>query len=112
MQKITSNKGITLTYLIITLIVLSILTGTILISTDGATKLKRITNMYNDLEILEEQVNIYYNENNKLPTSKRIAEDFIILLGDKRNSNDDNNYYLIDINLLADINLNYGKGKT
>lgn len=112
MQKIKDNKGITLTYLIITLIAVSILTSTILISTDGVGKINKATNMYNDLEVLEEAVNVYYTKNNKLPLGKKVSEDFIIVVGNQRNPNDDDNYYLININLLKNININYGKGKT
>ena len=66
-NKIKQEKGITLSILVITVIVMLIITGTLVYNAQDTAQLKKLTNLYNDIELLEEKVSEYYNEYGKIP---------------------------------------------
>jgi len=101
-----NSKGITLITLVLTIVLLIILTFTISINIDQY-KIEKIKNNFrSDITALEEEINQYYARIHELPIINKYI-DTTRLIGIK-NVNDNDEYYVIDINQL-DVSLNYGK---
>ena len=66
-NKIKQEKGVTLSILVITIIVLLILTSTLIYNAKGSIHIQNTTKLYNDLELLREKVSEYYNEYGEIP---------------------------------------------
>lgn len=108
MNKLVNESGVTLSILVLTIVVMAILTTTIGISVSGYADIKTLKTYYNDLEIVREKVEVYYEKNKELPVSETITFNIPALLGNSRNSNDGDVYYKVDLSLLDDMNLTYG----
>lgn len=108
-MKIKEQSGITLFILIITVVIMLMLAGTVAMSISGYGEVKRLKNLVGDLEILQEKVDIYYEKNGELPSGSVVNSGVVSLLGDSRNLNDNDVYYKIDLQLLENMTLNYGK---
>lgn len=108
MNKLVNESGVTLSILVLTIVVMAILTTTIGISVSGYADIKTLKTYYNDLEIVREKVEVYYEKNKELPVSETITFNMPALLGNSRNSNDGDVYYKVDLSLLDDMNLTYG----
>ena len=100
-----NEKAITLITLVITVVILIILTFTITINIDQYGNQRRKSNFEVDLQRLKEQIDQYYARNNKLPIINPYTN--ISMLKGITNINDNDKYYVIDLNKL-DITLNYG----
>jgi len=101
-----SNKGITLTSLIVTIIIILILTTIIVKDTYTGKDYKSYKLMCADVEMLEEKILIYYNKYGELPTSNLSQED-----GGKIQENldkDPEDMKRVDTSRLSGITLNYG----
>lgn len=63
----------------------------------------RLDDFYNDLKILEDKVSYYYDEYGGIPVKEEYTgpENFKI----QKNEDDSNNYYIIDISSLENLNL-------
>lgn len=70
-------------------------------------ELSKLNNMYKDIEILEDKIDIYYLNNKKLPVDDKIVKRF----EDSINPNDNDIYYEIELEKLDNINLTYGSKK-
>ena len=110
-MNIKEQKGITLFILVITVVIMSILAGTVAVSIRGYGDLADLKNLASDLQNLREKVDIYYEKYNELPVSNVITEDFATLLGDKKNGNDGALYYKINLQFLDSLSLTYGLEK-
>ncbi len=114
MQK-KNNKGITLVILVITILIMFILlTVTVNISSNRFI-LAKINNMYSDIDQLEDEINLYYMQNDKLPVIENVndvyrLQDVSKIKKEVFNVNDNEKYYIIDFDKLDLINMNYGKG--
>ena len=101
------EKGITLAILIITLMVMVILAGTTIYTINKSPNAEELNNMYADIENLDNNITLYYSRNGELPIKgekiENIPEDMSI------NSNDNENYYEIDLGKLENVSLNFGK---
>ena len=73
MNKLKDSKGITLLALTITIIVMMILSGTLIISTNNQLKIKKVNNLYSDIELLNNKVSEYYIKNKTLPIKGEYA---------------------------------------
>ena len=108
MKKIKQEKGITLSTLVITIIVLLILTSTLIYNTKGSIRIQNRTKLYNDIELLKEKVSEYYNEYGKIPANIEYTN-----IGNLSNilskNNDTGKFYVIDLEAMKGITLNYGK---
>ena len=69
MNKIKTQKGITMIALVITVIILLILTNVLVYNAQDSVYIKKINNLYNDIEQLREKVSDYYNEYGKVPAN-------------------------------------------
>lgn len=108
------QKGITILSLSITLILMGIIAGTVIAQSMNYSSTKGIKNLYNDLELLQNKINLYYIKYGDIP-KKDLYDynntDFINNNSDK-NAEDNNVYYVIDLEALDNISLsNYPSGE-
>ena len=105
-RRYKNNKGITLISLIITVAVMLIIVGTTVYTSLDRFEINRLKKMYNDIELLSDKVENYYLKYNGLPIKEQYT--YTTLDFDK-NANDNGNYYIIDLEAIEGISLNYGK---
>ena len=113
------ENGVTLIALSITLIVLMIVTGITISSSKNQLAIKKVNNLYADIDSISSKVADYYLENNSLPIfENQYVNDKTELEtlfknnkgdGDSINVNDDGAYYVINLIKLSNLTLNYGK---
>ena len=101
---IKNNKGITMITLIITIVIISIISGVTIYESVQNVKARKIDLLYADLELLEDKVNTYYLNNGGLPIKEEFkgSENFKTV----KNVNDNDVYYVIDISSLDGVSLN------
>lgn len=111
MKKLLKNqKGVTLIALMLTIVILAILAGIAIGNIDMGTDIRNYNYMCADIELLEDKILAYYNENGTIPKGDLVASPE---LGGQESTRDaGGNYYKIDISKLSNITLNYGGGKT
>ncbi|MDO5557160.1 MAG: type II secretion system protein [Clostridia bacterium] len=113
-MNLRKNNGITMVSLVLTIMILLIITGCVLSIKNPLPSAKRLSNFKNDLLKLEKCVDAYYLQNSTLPILENISYTNISMLtGTIKNPNDNENYFVIDLDLLVDdsnrrITLNYG----
>ena len=107
-NKIKQEKGVTLSILVITIIVLLILTSTLIYNAKGSIHIQNITKLYNDIELLREKVSEYYNEYGEIP-GKIEYKNIRNLSNVLSKNNDTGKFYVIDLEAMKGISLNYGK---
>jgi len=98
------EKGITLTVLVITMLLMGIIVGTTFKLSNDNLNLKHVNSMYTDLESLKDSIFTYYNKYGTLPLGDKYLgpNDFL----SAANVNDEaDEYYLIDISKLENITL-------
>lgn len=124
-----SNKGVTLMALTITIIVMLIITSTVIYNTNNYVKTEKINKLYNDMESLNAKIEEYYLKFGEVPTvgndvycNKETLKNLLnvnstvnnveLLTTDNTiiNPNDSNEYYIIDLEKLDGLTLNYGYG--
>ena len=122
-MKLKNNKGVTLIALVVTVIILLLITGAIIYNTKNQITVKKIDNLYIDLDTIKTKVNEYYLNYGELP----VLCDYLdkIQLIDLMNENasvrgatlsydsavnpdDGDEYYVIDLEKLDGLTLNYG----
>ncbi len=106
MKKINfkENKGITVTSTVITVLLMIIILSVITFSTTNGLSVKKLNNMYADIQLLEDKIAMYYLDKGSLPTS---GSSITISTGlGNRNPNDNNVYYKIDVSQLSNLTLN------
>lgn len=107
-NKIKQEKGITLSTLVVTIIVLLIITSTLIYNAKDTVQIQKITKLYNDIELLREKVSEYYNEYGEIPAKIKYTN--IGGLADVLSKNNDTgDFYVIDLEAMKGITLNYGK---
>lgn len=107
-NKIKKENGITLSTLVITIIVLLIITSTLIYNANDTIQVQKRTKLYNDIELLREKVSEFYNEYGELPAKTKYTN--IGGLSDVlSNNNDIGDFYVIDLEAMKGITLNYGK---
>ena len=105
---IKKESGVTMVALIITVIILLILTSMLVYNATDSVHIKALTNLYNDVELLREKVSEYYNEYGKIPAKVKYknTDELSSVLSSK---NDTGDFYVIDLEAMKGITLNYGK---
>ena len=104
---IKNEKGITLVTLIAAIVIMLIISSTLIYNANVGASTKRLNNMYSDITILKGKIDIYYSKYGTLPILHKYTKiDNIKEL----NNNDNENFYIIDIESLENLTLNYGKG--
>ena len=103
MKQLKQNKGIALLTLIIIIIILTILAGTVYITSSDSLKVKRINNLYSDIKILDDKIFVYYSKYGKLPVLEEysVGNEFWEIKSFK----DNERYYVIDKSKLNNLSL-------
>lgn len=109
--KIKNEKGITMVALVITVLILLILTNMLVYNAQDNIYIRAVTNLYNDIDILREKVSEYYNEYGKIPAEIKYTneEQLQNLSSVLSTQNDTGDFYVIDLEAMQGITLNYGK---
>lgn len=102
-----SEKGITLLTLVITIVLMIILTFTISVNIQPYKEQRAKTNFEQDMQNLREEILQLYARTKWVPIRNPYTN--TSMLEDIKNVNDNENYYVIDINYL-DVTLNNGAG--
>ena len=105
-MKKSKETGITLITLAIAVVILVIISSLLVYNAKTGIKLRNLDMMYNDIELLSDKVNSYYTKYGALPASIEYIEDIAF----EPEPNDSTIYYVIDLNALEGISLNYGYG--
>lgn len=105
--KLKENKGITLVTLILAIVIMLIISSILIYNAGTATKTKALNSMYNDISALTNKIQIYYSKYGEIPI---IKEQYINVESIKFiNQNDNDKYYVIDLEALENVKLSYGK---
>ena len=109
MQKIKSERGITLVALTITVIILLIVSSMLIYNANDNIYIKRLTSMYNDISNLRDKVASYYKEYGAIPA--KIEYTAVSHLRDAGviGANDGEKFLVIDLEKLDGVTLNFGK---
>lgn len=135
LKKLSSESGVTLTILVITIVVLLIIASIVLVNSNAGSEQRALNNMYNDIRALDGKIAVYYEKNKELPvlydesgkakvalyfekydelkpeydksTDKTVIKQQ--LHDTERNINDNEVYYVIDTSKLDNINLSYAE---
>lgn len=108
-----NEKGITLMILISTVVIMTIITGTIAYRSIASTRMRSYYNMCADIELLDEKIALYYLEKKSLPIlsseTKKIDE-LISNYGEENVNYNPNNsqsgiLYKIDLSKLNNLSL-------
>ena len=109
--KISNEKGITMMALVITVIILVILTNMLIYNAQDNVHIKALTNLYNDIDMLREKVSLYYNDYGKIPAEIKYTIDTNTsgISNVISTQNDTGDFYVIDLEAMKGITLNYGR---
>lgn len=120
MQKLKSEKGITLVTLVITIVVLLMISTPIAINFKNIGTLKKYTNLKDDIDVLRESIDTAYRDDKDISSIGPQYDGTLNMLNEMqgtikvKNENDNDIYYVIDLKQLNEklrvkINkLNYG----
>ncbi len=112
MKKINlrENRGVTLSTLVIAILLMTVITSIIIYNTIAGANTRALNNMYNDITILKDKVDVYYSKYGAIPviegeyTNTKNIQNI--------NSNDNDKYYVIDLEALENLTLSKGEGYT
>lgn len=101
------QKGITLVTLSIAIIMMLIITSILVFNANTSIIMKNLDNMYQDIELLKDKIDLYYAKYKALPIINTKYSNINTI--NSINPNDNENYYVIDLEALDNLTLNYGK---
>lgn len=107
MKKTKEEKGISLISLVIAVTLILVIAGILLYNSRNYTQIAKLENLHNDIQLLQEQIEVFYSKNGSLPILD--VEYMVNLPESQRNPNDGDKYYVINLDVLDNIRLNYGK---
>lgn len=100
-------KGITLVTLTIAIIIMLIITSTLIYQTNTGNNVRKLNNMYEDITNIKEKVDLYYAKYHEIPIVETPYENVSNIRS--INPNDNDVYYVVDLEAMGNITLNYGK---
>ena len=109
MQKMKSEKGVTLVALTITVIILLIVSSILIYNANDNIYIKRLTSMYNDVSNLRDKVASYYKEYGTIPAKVEYTAVSHLQSAGVIGANDGEKFYVLDLDKLDGITLNFGK---
>lgn len=113
MNRLQSEKGVTITILVVAVSILIIIAGMLMYTSNDGVKVSQITSMYNDVELLQNKVDEYYLTNGAIPILGKYDVGTIFQREDSEQqilgANDGVDFYVIDLEKLTGITLNYGR---
>lgn len=107
MINLKQSNGITLVILILAIVIMMIISSVILYNAQTGLDTRALNNMFNDITILKNKVDIYYAQYRALPIIKTLYTNVEKIKN--INVNDNENYYVVDLEALENITLTYGK---
>ena len=105
---IKRSTGITLISLIIAVIIILLITGMILYSAKDNIYIRNVTNMQNDIANLRDKIALFYAEYGEIPI-KTEYQDIYNLPSEVIGANDTGKFYIIELEKLDGLTLNYGE---
>lgn len=111
---IKKEKGITLVSLIITIVLMIIVSSSVIYVSFDRFEVNKLNKMINDIKLLNDNVSNYYLKYGVLPILRNTEDNTPIEytyteLDFTKNSGDNETYYIIDLQAMEGISLNYGK---
>lgn len=110
---IKNEKGVTLISLIVIIMLMLIISSTVVNISYKRFEINNFKKLQNDIELLEEKVSNYYLKYGGLPVLRKNSNEPIkytySVLDFGKNSGDNATYYILDLNAMDGIALNYGK---
>lgn len=110
---IKKEKGITLVSLIVTIILMTIIALTVIYMSLDRFEINSLRKMFTDIELLADKVSNYYLKYGVLPIlrddSNSPMQYTYTTLDFEKNSADNTTYYILDVEAIEGISLNYGK---
>lgn len=103
-----NNKGITMITLALAIVIMVVIVSTLVYNINTGIRTRALNDMYNDVQLLKDRVDIYYSKYGELPILPTQYTQVSNLQG--LNVNDNDVYYVIDIEVLDNMTLTYGKG--
>ena len=113
-KNIRDEKGITMITLIVTVALLVIVTSIVATRSYTSVQLSNLTKLKNDIETLNDRVATYFVQNDSLPAYKVNNEIVTKTKSEVKaytgeiDSKDGETYYVIDLEAIDNISLNYG----
>ena len=104
---IKNNKGITLVTLILAIVIMIIISSTLIYNSKTGISTRALNNMYNDIKMLKDRVEIYYAQYGTIPVIRNQYTNTSKIKG--INVNDSDIYYVIDLEAIDNLTLTYGK---
>ena len=101
------NKGVSLVSLSIAVIIIIAITGMIIYKSHDSIEIKNLTNMYNDISNLRDKITEYYAQYGAIPATQKYTN--TSHLDSLKGANDGNDFYVIDLNMIDGLTLNYGQ---
>src|SRR5574344_1668709 len=108
-KKLKSNKGITLTVLVITIIILLMISTAIIHTVADNLSSKGVNDMYTDIKAIEDKVSVYYVKYGNIPKAEQVEVSIPSAIVTS-NQNNGANFYYVDLSKLDGLSLKYGKG--
>lgn len=105
---IKSNKGITMITLIIAILIMLVISSTLIYNIKMGADTRDLNNMYSDIQLLKDKIDLYYSSYGALPVIQTEYTNTNNIIG--INQNDENKYYVIDLEAFENLTLNYGEG--
>ena len=110
---IRNQKGISLIAITVTILVLSIVTSIVVYNAKNNIEIREYKKLANDLEVLQNKIDMYYLKNEQLPVLNindvPVEYEGPTYYLSQKQSNDNDNYYIIDLNSISGVTLNFGK---
>lgn len=108
-----NQKGVTMISLIVVILLLVVIAAVTVSTSLDRFEINKIQKMYNDIKLLSEKVSNYYLKYNGLPVLRDAREEKIeynyTQITFETNVNDSDVYYIIDLEAMDGIAINYGK---
>ena len=117
---IRKQNGISLIALTTTILVLAIVTSIVVYNAKNNVTVKKYKKLENDIEVLTNKIDMYYLKNNDLPVFMKSDQTKAIYdaslnegstndqFKNFKHPNDNETYYIIDLNKIGGVVLNYG----
>ena len=109
---IKKEKGIALVSLIITIALMTMIASTVVYMSMDRFEINNLRKMYTDIELLQDKVSNYYLKYGSLPLLRNANNEPILYtkaLEFDTYSGDNSVYYIIDLEALENVSLNYGR---
>ena len=102
-NKVKSERGVTLVALIAMIIIIFSILSVVLYNGRTSIRLEKLNDIYSDISLLEDKIQLYYYTNMKVPTT---GEGFFFVADDINPNDGEREYYSINIGVLDSVNLN------